>query len=261
MLKSFSGKTKLCNIVCAVLTLCLLILQFTPFWNYGNGSLSINGYVWLDCGNTDIANWFSSQLGNTVNLNSIVITAVLVLLFGLAGIILCIMKSYNGVVAILPALTGISALYAFAFKPAFRLGSTWVIQLLLSIAILVFAVMAFVFGIKQSKQVETGKQALSQGEISARVAAIKALSADTVKKGDSQDSDANFYKLLTFLTDEVPECRIAAAETLGQTSRDVAFTNISHLMNTEKDPNVKKAMREALISIRENMRKEHSEKI
>lgn len=31
MLKTFNEKTKFCNYLCAALTLCLLVLQFTPF--------------------------------------------------------------------------------------------------------------------------------------------------------------------------------------------------------------------------------------
>ena len=93
MSKSLNGRTKTCNYVCALLTLCLLILQFTPFWHYGSDSISINGYVWLEPGNTEIANWFTSQLGSAININSVVITSVLVLLLGVAGVVLCIMKS------------------------------------------------------------------------------------------------------------------------------------------------------------------------
>ncbi len=85
MLKSFTGRTRLCNMVCALLTLCFLVLQFTPFWHYGKESMSINGYVWLDFQNTEIANWFTSQLGGPVNFNSILLTSILILLLGVCG--------------------------------------------------------------------------------------------------------------------------------------------------------------------------------
>ena len=261
MLKSFTGKTRLCNVLCALLTLCLMVLQFTPFWHYGSESKSINGYVWLDCQNSEIASWFTSQLGSAVNINSLVITAVLVLLLGVGGIILCFYKSDVGLVALLPAASSLCALYAFAFKPAFRLGSTWITQLILCIAILIFAVMAVVYGFKKNDQEALGKKALTQGDIDARVNAIRALGNTETKKGrkvKTTDSDSNFHKLLTFLTDEVPECRAAAAEALGKTSRDVAVTHITHLLNSEKDERVIQAMRAALRSIRENMKAEHA---
>lgn len=258
MLKSLDGRTKLCNYVCALLTLCLLIFQFTPFWNFGSDSLSINGYVWLDTSNTEIANWFTSQLGSAVNINSIVLTSVLVLLFGAAGLVLCLMKSDIGLVALLPAVSALSGIYAFVLKPVFRLGSTWIIQLIICIAILAFAVMAIVFGRQKNEQKVSGKKVLSQGDINARVAAIKALGEKSAKKTKGEDTDSNFHKLLTYLTDEVPECRIAAAEELGKTSRDVAFTHISHLLGSETDERVIKTMRTSLVSIRENIRLEHS---
>lgn len=259
MLKSFTGRTRLCNVVCALLTLCLVVLQFTPFWHYGNESKSINGYVWLDCQNAEIANWFTSQLGSSVNVNSIVLTSVLVLLLGVAGVILCFYKSDIGLVSLFSAASALCGIYAFALKPVFRLGSTWIIQLILCIAILIVAIMAVIYGFRKNEQEATGKKVLSQGDINARVAAIKALGNTETKKGrKTTDSDSNFHKLLTFLTDEVPECRAAAAEALGKTSRDVAVTHITHLLNSEKDERVILAMRAALRSIRENMKVEHS---
>ena len=261
MSKSYYGKTKVCNYVCAVLTLCLVILQFTPFWYYAGTSTSINGYVWLRPNDAEIGNWFSSQLGSAPNTDSIVISSVLILLCGVFGLVLCIVKSEIGLVALLPAAAGLSGIYAFAFQPVFRLGSTWIIQLILCIAVLFAAILAIVYWRKSTRQTVTEKTVLSQSDIDARVAAIRALgSTNGNKKSKGADSDANFNTLLTYLSDEVPECRIAAAETLGKTARDSAFTHISYLLKSETDARVIKAMRGALISIRENMRIAHAEK-
>ncbi len=107
------------------------------------------------------------------------------------------------------------------------------------------------------------KKKQSHGSIESRIATIRSLSkADekTRKRNKSEDSDSKFYQLLNYLNDEAPECRIAAAEELGKTSRDIACTHISHILNNEKDENVIKALRAALSSIRKNMRVEHAEK-
>lgn len=261
MLKSLSGRTKLWNYVCVFFTLCLLILQFVPFWHFGTDSMSIGSYVWLDCDNPEMARWFSAQLGAAPKINSIVISSVPLLLLGVLGIIFCIIKPNTGFATLLPAASALFGLYGFAFEPAFRLGSTWIVQLILCLLMLASAVMAMMYGTKSRKQRGLGAEMLSEGDITARVAAIRALgNPDGVKKGQEANSEANFNKLLTLLTDEVPECRIAAAEALGQTSRDVAFTHISHVLGSEKDERVVKAMRAALVSIRENMKREHSEK-
>lgn len=253
MLKSLSGRTKLCNYACALFTLCLLILQFTPFWHFGDESLSISGYVWLDCDNTGIASWFSSQLGAVPNINSIVLSAVPLLVLGVIGFIVCLIKPRSGFVSLLSAIAALFGLYGYIFEPAFRLGSTWVLQLILCIAIIVATVMAIMYS---NKQKGLGAEELTEGDITDRVAAIKALG----NTDGNVNSEENFHKLLSLLSNEVPECRIAVAETLGQTSSDIAFTHISHALNTEQDERVIKAMRAALRSIRENSKKKHSEK-
>ena len=149
MLKTIEGRTKVFNYVCAGLTLILLVLQFTPFWNYNGQSASINGYVWLKPQDTTILSWFTSQLGTSVNVNSVVISSVLILLLGAAGVILCVMKSHISLIALLPASASLCGIYAFALKPVFRLGSTWIIQLVLCIAILAAAILTIAGSFKK----------------------------------------------------------------------------------------------------------------
>lgn len=151
MLKTMEGRTKVFNYVCAALTLILLVLQFTPFWNYNGQSASINGYVWMNPQDTEIASWFTSQLGTSVNVNSVVISSVLVLLLGAAGAVLCVMKSHINLMALLPAAASLCGIYAFALKPVFRLGSTWIIQLILCIAILAISILTIVSSFKKEE--------------------------------------------------------------------------------------------------------------
>lgn len=256
MLKAYFTKERICNYICALLTLCLLICQFIPFWNYGSDSLSINGYVWLDSANTEIASYFTQELGSAPNLNSIAAVAATTLLFGVIGIALCLIKSGSAFPALVPSIAALCSLCGFIFLPCFRLGSTWILQIVLAILIIVSCVLAIVFGHRDYEEEILGKKVFTEGDIKMRVAAIKKL-GNFDAKNSSTENDANFYRLITFLTDDIPECRIAAVETLGKTSQDIAFTHISHLLNYEKDERVAKAMREALISIRKNMRAEH----
>ena len=77
---------------------------------------------------------------------------------------------------------------------------------------------------KRGQKIAT-KKAESQEEIAARVASIKALGEHNGKKKETtMDDDKNFNLLLNFLRDEDAEYRIAAAETLGKTLREAAFT-------------------------------------
>lgn len=98
------------------------------------------------------------------------------------------------------------------------------------------------------------KDGASQGSVKSRIATIKALGDTNTKKKHDND-EARVDKLLGYLKDESPECRIAAAETLGQCSREVAVTYLCQYIQTEQDENVVKAMKAAISSIRENMRR------
>lgn len=99
------------------------------------------------------------------------------------------------------------------------------------------------------------KNDAAKGTTESRVAAIRALGATNPnnKKKKNQEEE-NFNKLLQYLTDEDPECRLAAAETLGTTSKEIAITYILRYLETEQDERVYKAMKEAVSSIRANIR-------
>ena len=89
--------------------------------------------------------------------------------------------------------------------------------------------------------------------VESRVAEIRALDAtSTKKKKDSQEEKYN--KLLDYLKDDSPECRIAAAETLVGYPRESAVTYLCQYAQTEQDENVKKAMKETIARIREILR-------
>ena len=64
---------------------------------------------------------------------------------------------------------------------------------------LAFAVMALAFGLKKDESTGAGRKALSQDEINARVAAIKALGNTETKRGKKSktaDIESNFNRLL-----------------------------------------------------------------
>ena len=99
------------------------------------------------------------------------------------------------------------------------------------------------------------KTKASAGDVNSRIAAIKALGEpDTSKKKKKKDDeDSRLNQLLSYLKDEDPACRIAAAEALATSSKDIAVTYICRYIQDEKDENVIKAMKESLASIRANI--------
>lgn len=75
-----------------------------------------------------------------------------------------------------------------------------------------------------------------------RLAAIRAL-------GSCNDETA--YNTLTgMIVDAETDERIAALEGLGRLGKDQSFSLISHYVNNEPDPRVKKAMQDAMTAIR-----------
>ena len=98
------------------------------------------------------------------------------------------------------------------------------------------------------------KTKASAGDVNSRIAAIKALGEpDTSKKKKKDNEDSRLNQLLSYLKDEDPACRIAAAEALATSSKDIAVTYICRYIQDEKDENVIKAMKESLASIRANI--------
>lgn len=132
-------QVSLCNIVCALMMLVLLILQFTPFWQYGEegASASIGAYVWFPTENAAVGTAIKEAVGDDFTIESIVGVAVLLLLLSAAGIAACLIKMNSPVVSALPVACGLVGLYSFLTKPALRLGMNWGFQLALCIAMLI----------------------------------------------------------------------------------------------------------------------------
>jgi len=98
------------------------------------------------------------------------------------------------------------------------------------------------------------KKKTTEDSIESRVAAIRALGATNPGNKKKNQEGENFNLLLQHLTDEEAECRLAAAETLGNTSKEIAITYLLRYLETEQDENVAKAMKAAVSNIRDNIR-------
>lgn len=242
-------KTMLLNYLLAVLMLLMIILQFTPFWHYNGESSSISRYIWLDTSNTQLSSWLGSQIGKQVKVDDILAVPVLLLVVGAVGTVFCVVQASNPFMAIFPAVCGALGILGYLINPVFRLGSNWILHFVLFIVMLLVAAFAIVFDYRASKIVK----GLSQGDIQARVNAIKNMDISSAKK-KRDELERNFHRLLGYLRDENTECKMAALEKLSTTSSDVAITHITYLMEREDDENVKSAMKKTLGSIRDNIR-------
>lgn len=131
------SRTTTLNIVSSVIMLVLVVMLFTPYWHYGDGqSNSINGYVWMPTECRDLETYFEESLGEPVDLNRFISVPILLLVLGVGGIALNILKSYSAWTCLLSIPYGLIGIFGFLCDDALRLGSIWPLHLVLYIAVL-----------------------------------------------------------------------------------------------------------------------------
>lgn len=150
MEKIKNNKGALINVICAVLMVVLLVLQFTPFWHYGEAgeACSISDYVWFPTDHKDVESWIAGQVeGHT--LNGFVAMPILVLVLSAVGAVLCMVKLDNGWMALLPTACGAVGSVAYLMDAALKLGAGWMWHLVICIALLALGILNLVQCIKE----------------------------------------------------------------------------------------------------------------
>lgn len=151
-MKTLKNKTVLMNLLCALLMFVLLVMQFVPYWHYAdeNGSCSISGYVWFPTDHDELETWLSDQIAG-YDLNGFVGAALLVFITGVLGMAFSLLKMHSGWPAVLTVACGASATLAYLCNDALRLGSGWLLHLLVCAAILAVGVGALLNWLKSTK--------------------------------------------------------------------------------------------------------------
>ena len=182
---SFNNKTtKLFCIITAVLMLALFVFQFLPFWTVGEKTISLNGYLWLPEHNGDISAEFKGimkDLGylpdknaETNWINWLALWPVMQTVFLIVGIGLHYKAKGNGFMLLFPIACGVSGILGFTRHPILQMGSTWVIQLVISILMIVVAVVGLVLMFKlyveQTKALEAKLEEARAAEAAAAAA-------------------------------------------------------------------------------------------
>ena len=144
------SRTKVVHYACAALMLVLLVLQFTPYWHYGEAgkaASSISSYIWFPTNHTDLTAHLQQLTGNPSFLvNNVLIPCLLMLLLSIAGTVLCILKPGSVWTSVVTAACGLSGVLGMMFKPALRLGSTWVLMLVLCLVLVTASVYVLLAG-------------------------------------------------------------------------------------------------------------------
>lgn len=146
-MSSYESKVKRCNRLSALLMALLLILQFVPYWHYGEGdalSASINGFVWFPHHHDALTEELTAQ-HKGYSINPIAWTTVGLFVLCAAGAVLCLYKSHASPCAMLPLLAGLLGLGGYLSTPALRAGSLYYVQLALFALMLISAVATIAF--------------------------------------------------------------------------------------------------------------------
>lgn len=154
-MKNKAKQIKVCNIVCALLILALLVCQVMPFWSIEDHTSSIQGYVWFPSDHNALTNHFSAEVSADYVINDIILMPIVVLAAGVLGVFFCFSKSDRVWTALFPLLCGLFGVYGYLAKPVFQMGSLWQLHLVLCIAMTAAAVVSLVLYIKPTQDQTT----------------------------------------------------------------------------------------------------------
>lgn len=143
-MSAYETKGKTCNRVAALLMALLLILQFVPYWHYGEGealSASVNGYVWFPYHHQELTAQLAAQ-GTGHYINDVAYPMVGVFVLCVLGTLFCLWKSGSALSAVLPVMAGALGLFGYLSAPAFQAGGWYWQHVLLFVLMIVMGVCA-----------------------------------------------------------------------------------------------------------------------
>lgn len=119
-----------------------------PFWSYEGLSTSIQTYIWFPSDHAQLETYLASQVGGEFSINSILLMPILVLVMTVAGIVLCIWRWDIPYMSIIPLVCGMVGVWGYLTKPAFQLGSNWVLHLVVCIGMIASSALTLLFAAK-----------------------------------------------------------------------------------------------------------------
>ena len=149
----------ICNIVCSVLVLVLLVLQFLPgYWtaqkdkpekdgSYKTDVASLQGYMWVPSEYTVLEDYFDDLYGDDLVMNEAVMMPIITLVAGALLIVFSIFMSHKAWLALLPAIVGSFGVFGYLAFPIYQLNSLWIVHFILAVLILLVSVISLVTSI------------------------------------------------------------------------------------------------------------------
>lgn len=150
--KSYSNTIRLVSYLIAAVALAQVVLMFVPYYNNGEVTTSIQGYVWTQY--AAFKNYFKTEFANRgleYAINSQVGAPILMLVLGVLTLVFNVIYPEK-IRAIVVALAyGIAAIWGLASTLTLQLGSLYVVHLILAIAVTVLAVLNIVQYVLESR--------------------------------------------------------------------------------------------------------------
>lgn len=142
------NRIKICNFICVALALVLLILHFSPFWEYDGMQASIQGYIWFPKDYPELEAWFTETLNAAFYINDVIGIPIFLLVSAVASVFFCIWKCELPLMAILPGACGIAGIIGYLMNPILRLGTNRWLHVVVCVLMVITAVTTFVLPLR-----------------------------------------------------------------------------------------------------------------
>lgn len=143
-------------IIAALLMLATFILQFQPFWSVSGQGVSIAGYIGQPGNHPEANDYLTATLGPDYTIHDIFAAPLIQQILSVLGIVLLIVLGFSRqnlwLISVISSVCGALGSWSFLTQPAFRLGSSWPVHLILNLATLVVSVVALVLTFRREKE-------------------------------------------------------------------------------------------------------------
>ena len=146
--KSYSNTIRLVSYVIGLLMLVEVVLMFVPYYNDGTNTTSIQGYIWTQY-NTFKA-YFTEHIDG-YSINSQVGMPILTMVLGLVGVVMNVAYPEKMRALVFSAAYAIAGIWCFLSTATLKLGSLYIVHLLLIIVVAVLTVLNIVQTVLESR--------------------------------------------------------------------------------------------------------------
>ena len=141
MIKNFNNYKQTCNIVCAILTLVLIVLMFIPFWVFAEQEVnaSISDYLWFPTDEAELEGMMKDWTGLSKKsdfveyTNDVVLGLFFSFVLGSIGVVLGgVIKNKSILAPLFGAVAGLWMTYGLLTKEIFTYGQNYMLHVVVA---------------------------------------------------------------------------------------------------------------------------------